>query len=105
MAKKSYLFDAGNSTEGPIGFCARIKAKDETEAVAILQNYLCDNLHFQEALDMEVRDEHKQAGVQYVTIYFGSENLTPDDISQDMTEDLCLECGESDDYCDCETEA
>ena len=104
MAKKSYLFDCGNSTDGPIGFCARIQAKDEPEAVAILENFLNDNLHFQQALDMKVSEDCRQAGVEYVTIYFGSENLTPNNIRQSETEDVCDVCGWGEDSCSCKEE-
>ena len=41
---QSYHFDLGNSTDGPIGFCARVTADSPEDALAALKDALPENL-------------------------------------------------------------
>ena len=89
----SYLFDCGNSTEGPIGFCARVTAKDEAEALVRLENFMLQRLGPE--MDIDIDGATKAGGIEYFTVYFGAENLKPDDIADGMTEpaeELCNVC-------------
>ena len=102
MAKKSYLFDCGNSTDKQIGFCARIIAKDEAEALTRLENFMLQRLG--PSMDIDIDGATRAGGIEYFTIYFGAENLTPDDIQQSETEDVCDVCGWGEDGCACKEE-
>lgn len=70
---KSYHFNLGNSTKGPIGMCAQVKATSKKEAVEILQRVLPEELEIKH--QVEDTDE-----IEYVNVYFGSENITIEDI-------------------------
>lgn len=72
---KSYHFSCGDSTEGAVGFCARIRAHSKKEAVQILR----------EAMPEIVGVEHlgDQEAVEYINIYTGTENVTEDDINDE----------------------
>jgi len=39
---KSYHFDCGNSTNGPVGMCARVRATSKKEAVTILNEAIAE---------------------------------------------------------------
>lgn len=97
---KSYLFDCGNSTDGPIGFCARVTAKDETEALARLENFMLQRLGPEK--DIDIDGATKAGGIEYFTIYFGAENLNPDNINLQETEDICPDCGWNEGSCMCD---
>jgi hypothetical protein len=64
--ERIYLFDFGDSTEGPIGYCARIVARTEREAIArlkaLLPEYIEGDRHLLDAID---------AKSEYLTVYFG----------------------------------
>ena len=66
----SYHFDCGNSSDGPIGFCGRVVAESPHEALRILQEEL------PESLSVDVDDDR----IEYLNVYFGSENVTVTDI-------------------------
>lgn len=73
MAKlKQYHFSLGNSTDGPIGFCALIEAESEKQAVSILQ----------EALPEELAVESSNGGVIYIEVYFNSAKVSAKDIDE-----------------------
>lgn len=72
----TYHFDIGNSSVGPIGYCARIEADDKEEAVAKLR----DMVRYASVPLMDM-------GNEYVRVYFNHESITVDMIDDEMTED------------------
>ena len=88
---QSYHFDLGNSTDGPIGMCARITAKDKADALSILQNCLNDNLQYGAEMEIKVNHSHKpdaHKGVEYICVYISSENISVTDINECETEEV-----------------
>ena len=75
MSNRSYHFSLGNSSEGPVGFCARITASSKEAAVAKLQMALFD------ALDHPVCGEDAD-DIEYIQVYFNSDAITVDDIDE-----------------------
>ena len=71
----SYHFDFGNSTNGPIGMCARVKAKNKKDALKILQERLDKFVN-------EVEIVRDQGQIEYVCIYLSPENMTVQHIDQ-----------------------
>lgn len=61
MATFSFHFDMGNSTRGPVGACARVKARTKVEAAEILNKALPD------AVPVALGDDR----VEYCEVYFG----------------------------------
>jgi hypothetical protein len=67
---KSYHFDLGNSNEGPIGMCARVLAKDKTEAVQKLHAALGEYAEISSA----------SGAIEYIHVYFNAEAIDESDI-------------------------
>jgi hypothetical protein len=72
----SYHFDLGDSTNGPIGFCARIKADSEEEALRILTEAL--------PLEHEIETDPEVKGVEYITVYFNPYAIHVTDIDDEQ---------------------
>ena len=72
----SYHFDVGNSSKGPVGFCARVKAENEKEAVSKLRNLLEHSEHFE--IDLAVEDRDK--GIEYLNFYVNPAYVFESDI-------------------------
>jgi hypothetical protein len=72
----SFHFDCGNSNEGHIGFCARVRADSPQQALEILKDAL------PEELEVQVDDPR----VEYLNVYFGYDNVAEKDID-DFDED------------------
>lgn len=70
---KSFHFSLGNSTDGPIGFCARVTAESRDAAVDILRLCIGDTL--------EMRLRHEQ--VEYANVYFNEDAITVADIDEE----------------------
>jgi len=71
---KLFHFSCGNSSEGSIGFCAAIAAKDKKSALERLQELLPE--------EDEIcwpYGERKEEG-EYIQVYFNEANRTCDDI-------------------------
>lgn len=68
----SYHFDCGNSTDGPIGFCARIRAKTKEEALEILKQALPN--------EMRIRPICQDEAIEYIEAYISPNNITVKDI-------------------------
>jgi hypothetical protein len=79
---REYQFSLGNSTHGPIGYCARIAATTAAGAVARLGELLFDEL-------VEVRIEAETRG-EYLTVYF---NLAAVGVL-DAVDPECAACGD-----------
>jgi hypothetical protein len=74
----SYHFDLGNSTDGPIGFCARVNAHDKKEAVKILQQRLRLLTRLYGGLEVMPCNGNGE----YIIVYFGEDNLSAKDIDE-----------------------
>lgn len=68
MSLRSYHFDIGNITDGPLGLCARVQAESEAAAVDILRIALPDLV--------EIKTADKQ--IEYITIYLNVKPRTCD---------------------------
>lgn len=77
---KSFHFELGNSSDGPVGFCARIKAEDEEEAVAILRDAI-EELNRELASPTDLGDN-----VEYLEVYFNPAKITVADIDEENEE-------------------
>jgi hypothetical protein len=75
MKSYSFHFDCGNSDDGPVGFCARVRAESPQEALTILRQVL------PETAEIPTDDDR----VEYLNVYFGPENVLKSDI--DMVDD------------------
>lgn len=74
---KAFHFDCGNSTTGPVGFCAVVRAESKEEAKATLRA----------ALPGEARihvDPVAFPEIEYVNVYFSPGNIPDSDL--DVTE-------------------
>jgi hypothetical protein len=79
MSSHSFHFDCGNSSQGHVGFCARVRAESPQEALAILR----------EALPEELRVDIDDDRVEYLNVYFGESNVGKGDI--DMVDDDAMD--------------
>lgn len=71
MKVKSYHFCLGNSTEGPVGYCARIDATSKEEAVELLKAKLPGSVMVQ-----------GYGGNEYIEVYLNIEAITTSDIDE-----------------------
>jgi hypothetical protein len=91
---RSYHFSIGNSSEGPIGFCARVLADSEAEAVQVLKDALesvdiqCEHAVYDDCVDS--KDDRPVDGLEYIRVYFNPEVITASDI--DDSEERCPCC-------------
>lgn len=91
--KKSYHFSLGNSTTGPVGFCARVIATSKTQAVLRLQEALFavpDVKVFDDQQDDE--DSSPGEGIEYINVYLNATAVRASHI--DEVDDLDDEDGE-----------
>ena len=70
-----YHFGVGDSTDGPIGFCAEVFAQSDEEALQILKDNLPEELEVPLGMDGD--------GVGYIRIYFNDANVVLDDIDEE----------------------
>ncbi len=68
---KTYHFSCGNSTKGPIGFCAEVVADTQEKAVSRLRRALVDALG---PLEM-VRIRLEQPWIGYVNVYINPDYI------------------------------
>jgi len=75
---EEFHFDLGNSTVGPIGMCARIKAGNKAEAVEILKRVL------PESIRVEIPSDDPDAdSVEYIEIYLNAGAIQEGDIDEE----------------------
>ena len=94
MSRKSYHFDLGNSNTGPIGYCARVWASSEDEAVAILKENI--------AITVAISDGGDER-IEYIEGYINLDAITKADIDEirdetgrELGHDVtCTKCGEN----------
>ncbi len=72
---QSYHFDVGNSTSGPIGFCARVNARSRAHALELLRKALPTDLEI-------VKDDYAAdgVGIQYIAVYVNEDYVKASDI-------------------------
>lgn len=80
---KSYHFDVGNSMDGPIGFCGRIKAESRSAAVALLRESLPQEVDITQRMRDLASGERRR--VEYGHVYVNSNAIGVQDI--DAVED------------------
>jgi hypothetical protein len=79
--QQSYHFSLGNSTDGPVGFCARITAASREQAASRLRQAL-DSLNGEHAVwGMGARGE-RPAHVEYLEVYFNADAITEADVDE-----------------------
>jgi hypothetical protein len=71
---RSYHFDCGNSNTGTVGFCARVWAHTREEAASMLAEAL------PESVEVEGYGGLPRPGVEYISVYFGHDNVTVEHI-------------------------
>ena len=75
----SYHFSLGDSSKGPIGFCARVHADSEEEAAEKLRDAL-NSINNISAVDVDDCD------IDYVEVYFNSDSIDESDIDEENGE-------------------
>ena len=82
---KSFHFDVGDSTKGPIGLCARVWAKDEAEAVEILKAATPGEVELKTFCT-----EEQKPRVEYLNVYINPNAFSVkdiDDVSEEEGDD------------------
>jgi hypothetical protein len=74
---KSFHFDCGNSNEGPVGFCGRIKAKNRREALRIMRRVLPTEVKVR-----PIGDDEDNGRVEYIEAYFNEKRVTISDVDE-----------------------
>ena len=80
-----YHFDLGNSSTGPIGYCARVVAHSKREAVRLLKAAIPGD--FEYTVDLGTRNDDG-TGINYITVYLNPEVITVKDIDDFEEADL-----------------
>lgn len=78
---KSYHFDLGNSTNGAIGFCGRVQARDSKAAVSKLK-YLLGLLNGEYDLAKGAGLKGQDEDLEYLSIYFNTDAISEKDIDE-----------------------
>jgi len=78
---KSFLFSVGNSSQGPVGYCARIWAESKEDALEILRAAI----PFEQTI-LERGDHHER--VEYMIAYFNPDAIMLEDIDENETEEV-----------------
>ena len=76
---KSFHFDCGDSSSGPVGFCARVTASSEEEAVEILHELINEKDGTFEVMASNVKGV---PCVEYLTVY-----INPDEVTESCIDD------------------
>jgi len=71
---KSFHFDLGNSTDGPIGLCGSVTAETREEALELFKGALPEDLK------VPISKPSPTVGVEYIQVYFNQEAITVEDI-------------------------
>lgn len=85
MKRKSYLFDLGDSNDGPIGMVLRVLATNQNQAVQIARKALRLAIGECGQITVQVPDQFKD-DVEYIALYVNPDNVTKRDISEEETE-------------------
>ena len=85
---KDFHCDLGDSSQGPIGYCARILAYSAEQALEILKDVITEDLGGGSFAAPEIditnalRGTQHDAAVQYVAVYFNPDALNIQDINE-----------------------
>lgn len=71
MKLKSYHFDCGDSTRGPVGFCGSVRARSKREAVRELRRALSEAL----GPFGEIAVSSVSRSIEYLNLYLTPENI------------------------------
>ena len=71
----SFHFDVGNSSTGPIGLCARVKARTREEALEVLKAELPEELR--------AHSDNPEEGIEYINVYINDGAITVADIDDE----------------------
>ncbi|MGO9271587.1 MAG: hypothetical protein ACLQOO_15215 [Terriglobia bacterium] len=75
----SYHFSVGNSTEGPVGFCARVSAKSKAEALVKLRRALEHGT----GVVGELPIQFTEPGIEYINVYISPQHVRLQDVDDD----------------------
>jgi hypothetical protein len=78
---KSFHFDLGNSNDGQVGACARVRASSKKEALEILLSHLGDEGEV-EVIDEFTSDGDDDKGIEYFNVYLNYDLITTKDIDE-----------------------
>jgi hypothetical protein len=85
VKRKSYLFDLGDSNDGPIGMVLRVLATNQNQAVQIARKALRLAIGECGQITVQVPDQFMD-DVEYIALYVNPDNVTKRDISEEETE-------------------
>lgn len=86
---RSYHFSGGNSTTGPVGFCARVRAHSKKEACEILASAMPEEEY---QTGIAVNDD--EGRIEYFNFYLNSGAVKPRMIDEVEDVQLCPGCDE-----------
>lgn len=72
---KSYLFDLGNSSTGPIGCCIRVQAETPEQALRMIREQL--------PTEGEIDTASCEHPIEYCHFYVNADNITLADIHEE----------------------
>jgi len=81
---KSFMFDLGNTSTGPVGMVVRVQARTKKEALKIIKDKLWEGLDDSQGIDLEISDPR----IEYARIYVDPDNITLADICDGETENV-----------------
>lgn len=83
LTLQSYHFSLGNSTDGPVGFCARVLATSKEQAVARLQEALHAVSEVKIFDDMQDDEDMSPGeGIEYINVYLNADAVQASDIDE-----------------------
>lgn len=82
----SYHFDLGNSSNGPIGMCARVTGESPEEALQLLQAVLPEEVKVP-LVASGLRTLSDTAKIEYVRIYISPDNIKLSHIDDEESDD------------------
>lgn len=94
---KSYHFSLGNSSVGPIGYCARLSAHSKKEAVELLKRAIPLELEVPKVSD----SDNDNARIEYIEAYLNEDAIKESDIDEIDAHCEVDECTDDADFCSC----
>lgn len=85
MAFSTYMFDLGDSTNGPIGMVLRVRAPNRDRAIEIARETLRSCLGECDQITLQVPDELRDQ-VEYIRLYLNPDRVSHLDIYDEETE-------------------
>jgi len=78
---KRYHFSVGNSTDGPVGYCASVYAESPEDALGMLSELLAGDGCLGHLVDD--RSAERQGGIDYLNVYFNPGGVGLEDIDDE----------------------